>query len=239
MAFRALRQRDGLRRRNLEALGQPPEAALAFERVQDVLRGHALAGDRAQKHEHHLKGSIYCTCGGRLLFSRIRGHGGLYDYFTSRARRAHGVDCPGRYMPIDEIQAAVERYYAHIKLTATERARVRRVVERYAGGKQQTAQRESGRASRRLEELKHEQQRLLPMSYRDLVDDEVLAIEQERIKQERAQAMRWAKAAARDAGDIKEALEEALRLSEEPQIAYRRGRPMTRRMLNQAILPSY
>lgn len=39
-----------------------------FDRVQALLAAHAVAGDRPYRHEHHLKGSLYCAeCGGRLL----------------------------------------------------------------------------------------------------------------------------------------------------------------------------
>ena len=54
-------------------------------------------------------------------------------------------------------------------------------------------------------------------------------------KQERAQAMKWSKAATHDADDILEALEEALRLLKNPEIAYRQAGSLTRRMLNQAL----
>lgn len=89
-------------------------------------------------------------------------------------------------------------------------------VRRYADLKLRTAKTESERALRRLEALKQEQQRLLQLSYRDLVDEEVLAAEQVRIRSERAQVGKWAKTAALDAEDITKALEEALRLLEDP-----------------------
>ena len=68
-----------------------------------------------------------------------------------------------------------------------ERTRVCDRVLHYAELKLRTAHRETERVTRRLEGLKQEQQRLLQLSYRDLVDDEVLAAEQVRIRSERAQ----------------------------------------------------
>jgi hypothetical protein len=63
----------------------------------------------------------------------------------------------------------------------------------------------------------------------------VLAAEQARIKAERAQLAKWAKAVAHDEQDIKTALDEALRLLDKPGAAYQRATPTIRRMLNQAI----
>ena len=207
-----------------------------FEQVQLVLRAHRLSGERTQKHEHYLKGSLYCSCGGRLVFSRIRGHGGIYHYFDCPARRARGTDCRGRYMPVAAIEALVERYYReHELLTSTERADVRRAVQSFAGIKLEIAQQENDRAQLRLAQLKNEQQRLLQLHYRGLVDEDVLAAEQARIEHERAQARKWAEASAHDAKEIHEALEEALTVLRHARSAYDKASPTARRILNQAL----
>jgi hypothetical protein len=87
-----------------------------------------------------------------------------------------------RSLSADQLESAVENWYDHVKLTDDARRRLRRVVRTYAEGKLQTAQQESERAARRIEQLKQEQQRLLHLSYRDLVDEDVLVAEQARIK---------------------------------------------------------
>lgn len=75
--------------KNPDGLHPPLISPELFERVQEVLKAHALSGDRAKKHEHYLKGSIFCGhCHERLLYSRIHGNGGIYEYFTCHARRA-------------------------------------------------------------------------------------------------------------------------------------------------------
>jgi site-specific DNA recombinase len=208
-----------------------------FERVQAVLQAHALSGDRSRKYEHYLKGSIYCgVCGSRLLFMHIKGNGGVYDYFGCQGRRRRGVTCYGPYVPVDDVERAIERYYGrHVGLSPAAQDRIRARVHHYAEQKLQAARREAERASRRLDALKQEQQRLLQLSYQDLVDTDVLAAEQARIKAERAQLAKWAKVVAHDEQDIKTALDEALRLLDKPGAAYQRATPTIRRMLNQAI----
>ncbi len=208
-----------------------------FERVQEILRAHALSGERSQKHEQYLKGTVFCgNCGSRLLFSPVTGNGGRYEYFSCQGRRRPGIACRARHLRVDEVEAAVERYYLeHVGLTAVDQQSVRKAVTEYAERKQAIAQREGQRATRRIEALKKEQQRLIQLSYRDLVDDDVLAAEQERIKGERAQAEKWATAATRDTQQILEALDTALRLLDKPGEAYLRASPVTRRMFNQAI----
>jgi hypothetical protein len=113
--------------------------------------------------------------------------------------------------------------------------RVRETVQAYATGRLTAAKAEAVRAERRLETLKAEQQRLLQLSYRDLVDDDVLAAEQARIRHERAQVAKWAKQADLNAEDISAALEKALALLNDPGTAYKLATPMVRRMFNQDL----
>jgi site-specific DNA recombinase len=62
-----------------------------FEKVQSALQAHRLSGDRTKKHNHYLKGSIYCGhCGQRMIYGRHRGNGGARRWATqptSKRRR--------------------------------------------------------------------------------------------------------------------------------------------------------
>ena len=98
-----------------------------------------------------------------------------------------------------------------------------------------TARKESERHARRLHELQREQQKLLQLFYKGNVAEEVLAAEQERIERERTEARRWGEAAARDASQVMDTLNEALVLLEKSLIFYRQATPPVRRLLNQAI----
>lgn len=59
-----------------------------FEEVQQLLTAKNLAGDKHWKHEHYLKGTLYCrVCGSRLVFTKCTGRrGGRYDYFVCGRR---------------------------------------------------------------------------------------------------------------------------------------------------------
>ncbi len=52
----------------------PPEV---WYQVQYVLTAHNTAGDRTQRHDHYLKGTLYCgSCGSRLLISNAKSRNG-------------------------------------------------------------------------------------------------------------------------------------------------------------------
>ena len=208
-----------------------------FERVQAVLSGHNISRDRAQKHEHYLKGSIYCgQCGGRLIYAKSRGHGGTYEYFRCFARHNLRSGCDAAHARVDRVEVAVEDEYLNRPwLTPDERAAIRAAVQTYGQAQLKAAKSEADRASKRLMALKAEQKKLLQLAYKDLVDDEVLASEQERIRTERAKVEKWAAASTRSSHEIEDALDEALALLDAPGAAYLRATPTERRMLNQAI----
>lgn len=207
-----------------------------FEKVQEVLDTARLSGNRTRKHKHYLRGSLFCGfCGRRMVFHRIRGRGGLYDYFGCLSHQGRRRDCGSRHLQVENVEQAVERYYARVRLTPGEREAVRQAVEQYAGALLESAEKESARHARRLQTLQQQQKKLLHAFYNGAVDETVLEEEQERIEVERREVHRWSETAAQDAGEITQALHEALLLLEKAQVAYSQATPTVRRLLNQAL----
>ncbi len=208
-----------------------------FERVQEVLRAKYLTGTRVVKHEHYLKGSLYCgVCGGRMLYVQAKGNGGTYEYFRCFGRFNAGKDCYAPHTRCIEVETAVADEYLRRQLDVVSKmSGVKEAIEGYATSKAAVAEREVAKAEKRLNDLKLEQQKLIQLSYRDLVSDDVLAAEQTRIRKEQTEIARWKTVAEKDSEEILSALEEALRLLEEAPAAYERATPDVRRLLNVAI----
>lgn len=73
---------------------------------------HPLAATRSRrtKHQHYLRGTLYCAkCGGRLLYSRHRGNGGMYEYFCciKRSSRQQGGRCDSRHYSVPQVEQAI------------------------------------------------------------------------------------------------------------------------------------
>ena len=207
-----------------------------FQKVQEILDSAMLSGNRTRRHKHYLRGSLTCGyCGHRMVYHRVRGNGGEYQYFGCVSRQGRREGCIARHVQVDQIERAVERFYASVRLTPGELRIVRKAVKDHAAALLSTAKEESQRHAGRLEELKNQQRKLLHLFYKGAVAEEVLAAEQDRIEAERGEARRWATVAVKDAGEVAETLEEALRLLREPQVAYRKADPRVRRLFNQAL----
>lgn len=207
-----------------------------FQKVQEILKSAMLSGNRTRRHKHYLRGSLYCGyCGHRMVYHRVRGNGGVYQYFGCLSRQGRREPCEGRHLHVDHVERAVERFYASVRLTPRQLQRVRKAVKDHAAALLLTAKSESQRHAGRLQELQNQQQKLLHLYYKGKVAEEVLGAEQDRIEAERTEAHRWANAAAQDAGDVMDALKEALWLLQDPQIAYTQADHRVRRLLNQAL----
>jgi site-specific DNA recombinase len=211
-----------------------------FEKVQQVLDSHRLSGDRSKKHNHYLKGSLFCgNCGRRLLYGRHRGNGGVYEYFSCISHQGLKVSCGAHYVPIDTVERKIENLYRSVQLTAVQVEAVRRDIEGQVGARLEVARKQSDHHQRRLRTLQDEQQKLIQLHYRNLVSEEVLQAEQQRIETERGQARRWVESATHEASEVMEALKEALALVEYCHQVYLAAEPMVRRLMNQAIFERF
>ncbi len=207
-----------------------------FDRVQKILDAHRLSGDRSHKHNHYLKGTLFCTCGKRLGYGRHRGKcGGLYEYFSCLSRAQRGERCAAPYFPVERTERAIVRRYKRETLTPKRQAAVREALRAYVQAKAEVARRASERHTRRLRELTGQQQKLVQLYYNGGVSEEVLKAEQQRIEVEQTKAQQWADAATAEVEDVMGALEDALILLDDARVVYETLPDSSRRMVNQAI----
>ncbi len=106
----------------LEGRHEPLVDEDLFERVQDVLDSHAVAGERQRVHHHYLKGTVfcgYCWKNGvtqRLAIQQVvKADGSQYSYFFCRRRR--DGSCPGPHIGIHWIEDAVTEHYRQVRFS--------------------------------------------------------------------------------------------------------------------------
>lgn len=81
-------------------------------RVQTVLDSKNAVGERPQKYDHYLKGSLYCSCGAKLMIERPRDkQGDRYEYFTCAGRRRK-TGCTRSAILAERIEDRIEREYS-------------------------------------------------------------------------------------------------------------------------------
>jgi DNA invertase Pin-like site-specific DNA recombinase len=207
-----------------------------FSKVQMFLMANRH-GERASKHEHYLRSTVFCECcGGRLLFGRHRSRNGShYEYFScvNRASRQRSdVACASPHFRVDVVEEKVEDLWSSVRLKPDTIAAVRRDVAQHIAERAEVADREVKRHEKRIREVEEKQRKLLDLFYRDLISEAVFEKEQAQLREDRSAivALQEATEAAREQVDGQ--LETAIALLADPGSMYRRANPIQRRALN-------
>jgi site-specific DNA recombinase len=224
----------GAKRRGRHTAIIDPET---FAKVQQVLDAHRASGDRSHKHSHYLVGSqLRCKhCGTRLGYSRNRGNGGVYEYFTCLSRVSMQGSCGALYFRAHLVERAIERKYKTYLITPEQQAVIREVLHAHAETSRKVARDDAARHERRVRELISQQQKLLDLYYDDGVSKEVLQAEQKRIETEQRAIEKLAAAARYEVAELDQALDDALLLIDTRVAPYLSGNPTERRLINLAI----
>jgi DNA invertase Pin-like site-specific DNA recombinase len=217
-----------------EGIHQPLVSRELFDRVQSVLDAHSTGGERSWKHDHYLKGTLVCAeCGSKLYFALAKRR---FGYFRCIGRNTARTRCSqGRYVPASELEREIEGLYGGVRVPATLRRRLERVLQ------VEVAQREQNRAevaaflSRRLRQLATEREKLLRAYYADAIGVAILKREQTRINAEVADAESQLATDGEKLAQAKQIIEIALGLAKDCAASYRRAKPDVRKIWNRAF----
>jgi site-specific DNA recombinase len=210
---------------------QPLVPESLFEHVQEVLRTHDRVGEKRRTHHHYLKSSVFCgECGSRLCLTNAKG---TYLYFFCLGRQQHRTSCQQRYLAAHDVEAAVERYWATVRLPDELQERVQEGIQAELEQQQQRAEPEIAWARRRVGELDQERRRLARGVVTGAIPEDLAREEQERITAELKAAERLLAAAETIYIRIEETLTKALALAGRCGEVYALGGPQVRRMSNQ------
>jgi site-specific DNA recombinase len=206
-----------------------------FQRARAVLDAHGHAEERDRKHDHYLKGTLYCgRCDSRMSLTHAKGNGGTYPYFFCIGRtRRNGCQQP--YIPTHIIEQAVEHLYAHVAPPAEHLETIRVKLDQALAGMRTQAEQETARQQRRLAKLTDERTKLLHAYYQGAIPLDLLHQEQNRIVGQIAGAEAQLAIAQRSTTDVQGTLDKALDLLAGCQDAYTNAPAHLRRQWNQAL----
>lgn len=208
--------------------------------MQAILDHRSGNGVRRRRHHHYLKGHLYCgECHergveSRMLLSKATGRrGGEYWYFFCVRKQQHL--CDSRYQQSDEVEAAVERYYATIHFPVE--------IAEVIRGRLNGLLTEESKSSALLEKhLKTELARLDKQEGNliDLAAEGGLAVAKVKmrladIQHERARITERLSAGVEQLATAAHLVDQALRLLDNPQQLYLTLSPEQRRYMNDAI----
>src|SRR6266511_1829041 len=206
-----------------------------FSRVQDVLRAHDIAGVRQRRHDHYLKGLLYCgECGRRLSLTLAKGK---YLYFYCLGQRGPArTGCREPYVLAGDVEALVEDLYRQIQLPRSWERRLTEELEAEIVERQAEATERRVILTKTLAKLADERGKLLQAFYANAIPLDLLKAEQDRIGMAELSAKGELETTEGDLGGWQDVLRTAIALAGNCHAAYLKARPSVRRRFNDAVL---
>lgn len=213
----------------------PPEV---WYQVQNALMAHNSAGDRTQRHDHYLKGSLYCgSCGSRMMVSNAKSRSGdIYPYFVCAGRHRKATPCTRGAILLDDAERLVIDYYhATIGVPPHVREQLRGMLAAEFDHLLATSETELAELTSRRDQLEAEQTKLIHAYYADAIALPALKREQDRISADLEHINSRIEVFHGDYAAARAELEDSLNLLGDAAGIYERGDDETRRLCNQAF----
>ncbi len=211
-----------------------------FDRVQELLDTRGYANERRRKHDHYLKGTIWCgrcflesETNRRMILMHVNKGTSTYSYFFCRGTQDHTCDTP--YSNIDRVEEAIERHYKSIAFRPEFIQAVRALMEAAVNdqiGAQKMLQ-EQTRAQ--LKRLATQEDNLIDLAADGGIDTSRVRAKLRDITRQRKELEDELEAITDDIAPGMDYIDAHLELLTQPHELYRYASDATRRLLNQAI----
>ena len=206
-------------------------------RVQEVLAGRRIAGDRSWRHTHYLKGSLFCgRCGGRMGYGHSRGKGGVYSYFFCLGRHTGRTDCDLPYVSVEKVEQEIERVWrTQVQFTKQTIQEVGELARASLDARQEQDQALLANQRQRLLKLERKKQKLIDAYLDEAIPVEDLKLRQTAVLAEIHDANRLIAACQQNMELVRKHLELVLLLLANAGKLYRQAVGEQRKWLNQAV----
>ena len=209
-----------------------------FEQVQQALAAHSLGGNRQWKHDHYLKGTLYCgLCEKRLQFTKCRGKGGQYDYYVCGCRH-RGEGCTLPYLAVSRIERYITAHYQRqVRFDAERVAELESKLTKYFRYLTGHREREAARARKKVERIEGKRRQLVSdhLARPKAIPLDVLEEKQEELDATLIAARQQLAQAEAEIDKGIEGLQLARQLLADAPATYERVDEQTRRRFNQAF----
>jgi site-specific DNA recombinase len=208
-----------------------------WQLVQQVLGGRRTAGDRSWRHDHYLKGSLYCAhCDSRLGVSYSRGKSGIvYPYFYCLGRNKKRTHCDLPYLGAELVEEKVIDYWRTMRLAAEVISHTRRSIQEEIADQKATSKTLLASQRQRLRRIEARREKLIDAYLAGALAVPDLKRRQDALAAEQADAERLIEITVINHDLVEERLEIALRLLEHCDRLYVGAAETDRRALNQAF----
>ncbi|GAA2119247.1 recombinase family protein [Kocuria atrinae] len=205
-------------------------------RVQTQLGAKNAVGERPQKYDHYLKGSLYCSCGAKLMIERPRDkQGDRYEYFTCSGRRRKRNGCTRSAILASRLEKRIETTYSSNGLTEDEAKHVRAVLHQVFDQLEACSDDERALLTNQRDKLEAERLKLVQAHYADAIPLDLLKSEQDRIRASLDQITKRLDSLATTYTSARGGLDQITDILTDLGDLYSKCEPSERRILNRAL----
>lgn len=155
-----------------------------WQQVQTLLEARGTASERRRRHDHYVKGTLYCgTCASRLQLDYAKNKQGIrYAYYVCSGRATGRKPCTRKAVPVGVAEKLVEDCYQEISISEQTYTTLAEQVdaafdERLASRSQALAELTANR-----KRMEAESDKLLAAHFADAIDLDTLKRHQDRIR---------------------------------------------------------
>ena len=208
-----------------------------WEHVQRLLDSRAHAGVRFRKHEHPLKGVLYCaTCKSRLHLDFARNKQGIrYAYYVCSGRASKRTTCTRKAVPVAVAEDLVATCYQRIGLNESTYQALAKQVDAAFDERMASRSQELGELTTQRKRLEAESEKLLAAHFADAIDLDTLKRHQDRIRAGLAGIDRKLASDHEQYAGQKKYLASAMKLLTHCATMYQRSDDDAKRLANQAF----
>jgi site-specific DNA recombinase len=208
-----------------------------WERVQRLLDSRAQADVRYRKHEHPLKGILYCaTCKSRLHLDFARNKQGIrYAYYVCSGRTSKRTTCTRKAVPVGVAEDLVQTCYQRVGISETAYTALAKQVDAAFDERMASRSQELAELTANRKRLQAESEKLLAAHFADAIDLETLKRHQDRIRTGLAEIDRKLEADHDQYTGQRKYLASALKLLTYCATMYRQSDDEAKRLANQAF----
>lgn len=220
-----------------EGTHEPLISKALYDKVQQVLKAHALSGEKRRKHHHHLVGSVFCgQCGSRLgVMNAKNRYGTIYPYFFCLGKQEKRTNCTQRTVRIEKVEELIEQEWHLQRMSEGECRELEDFIRDELQQLDRQNEAERHRQQHRIDRLRSERKKLLQAHYADAMPLDLFKDEQLRIGAELAACERLLAQATAEMEKVAVAVGLALALVVDCGESYRKQTPTRRRQMNQSL----
>ncbi len=202
-----------------------------FHRVQEVMDSQSGSGTRNRKHNHYLKGMLWChRCGRRLVVSVAKGS---YEYYFCVGRRDKSCNLP--YLSAADLEQHVAEHYATVSFPADFRAVVEKTFSEQLDNAIVASTDMRDKINTRLGELAVKEDNYLELVGNPAWPKEKLTAKMQEVRDERDKLLTQLDGLDADLKVARDVIAAALTLLDQPQRLYAKCNEARRKLLNATI----